>query len=39
MDIYYRLQKEGYCIIEQKLIDDKTTGLKPDFVIIDDIFK
>lgn len=39
MDMYYRLQNEGYCFIEQKLIDDKITGLKPDFVIIDDIFK
>ena len=39
MDIYYRLQNEGYCLVENIIIDDKITGLKPDFVIIDDIFK
>ena len=38
-DIYYRLQNEGYCFIETKIIDYKITGLRPDFVIIDDIFK
>ena len=38
-DIYYGLQNEGYCFIENRIIDDKITGLKPDFVIIDDIFK
>lgn len=38
-DTYYRLQNEGYCFVEEKIIDDKITGLKPDFVIIDDIFK
>ena len=35
-DICYRLQNKGYCFIEQKLIDDKTTGLRFDFTIIDD---
>ena len=39
MDIYYRLQNEGYCLIKNIIIDDKTTGLRPDFVIIDDIIK
>ena len=39
MDIYYRLQNVGYCIVKQKIIDDKITGVRPDFVIIDDIFK
>lgn len=39
MDIYYRLQNEGYCLVENIIIDDKITGLRPDFVIIDDIFK
>lgn len=38
-DIYYRLQNEGYCFIEEKIIDDKITGIRPDFIIIDDIFK
>ena len=38
-DVYYRLQNEGYCLVENIIIDDEITGLKPDFVIIDDIFK
>lgn len=38
-DIYYRLQNEGYCFVEEKIIDDKITWIRPDFVIIDDIFK
>ena len=38
-DVYYRLQNEGYCLVENIIIDDKITGLKQDFVIIDDIFK
>ena len=39
MDIYYRLQNEGYCLVENIIIDDKINGLRQDFVIIDDIFK
>ena len=38
-DILNEMQRKGYCIVETKLIDDKITGLRPDFVIIDDIFK
>ena len=39
MDILNEMQRKGYCIVETKLIDDKITGLRPDFVIMDDIIK
>ena len=35
-DVYYRLQNEGYCLVENIIIDDKITGLKHDFIIIND---
>ena len=35
-DICYRLQRKGYCIVKTKLIDDKITGLRLEYVIIDD---
>lgn len=38
-NIYYRLQNKGYCFIEEKIIDDKITGMRPDFFIVDDIYK
>ena len=37
--VYYRSQNEGCCLVENIVIDDKITGLKPDFVIMDDIIK
>ena len=35
-DILNEMQRKGYCIVETKLIDDKITGLRFDYVIIDD---
>ena len=35
-DILNEMQRKGYCIVETKIIDDKITGLRFDFTIIDD---
>lgn len=35
-DILNEMQRKGYCIVKTKLIDDKITGLRLEYVIIDD---
>ena len=36
VNILNEMQRKGYCIVETKIIDDKITGLRFDFTIIDD---